>query len=228
LQHAPNNTAQTHSAPHPAPQPAAPSPQPSTNSNSNSHGPNRTIVIPPPVVQPTPRAAKPSTTVSDPMQEEAVFNQPIDYTSLQAQDSPVYSKEHAHAPEPVPLTIRDSSPHSTTAAALSRVSSDSRSVDFAPTVDGAPQQQQHKRLPRKLTKNRRNSESNSERPSLASTPTEKTKGLLKKAPQRQSSTSLVEDGQKAENTPFGTSKDPSKRSSFTSTGSSIKDRLFPH
>ncbi|KAL2694372.1 hypothetical protein Neosp_000949 [[Neocosmospora] mangrovei] len=225
-EHAPNNTAHAHPAPHPAPQPATPSPQPSTNSNSNSHGPNRTIVLPPPVVQPTPRAARPSTTVSDPMQEEAVFNQPIDYTSLQAQDSPVYSKEHTHAPEPVPLTIRDSSPHSTTTAGLSRVSSDSRSVDFAPSVDGASQQ--HKRLPRKLTKNRRNSESNSERPSLASTPTDKPKGLLKKTPQRQSSTNLVEDGQKAENTPFGTSKDPSKRSSFTSTGSSIKDRLFPH
>jgi hypothetical protein len=157
------------------------------------------------------------------MQEEAVFNQPVDQIALQAQESPVYSKEQR---EPSPLTIQGSAPPSTNMAAPSRMSSDDRSIDTASIADSSTSQSQ-KRFPRKLIKQRRSSESNSERPSLTGFSNDKSRSVLKK-PQRQSTTNLVEEGQKAENSSLTSGKDSSKRSSLTSSASSLKDRIFPH
>jgi hypothetical protein len=177
----------------------------------------------PPVVKPSVVAQEPTNAPVDPMQEEAVFNQPVDPTALRAQDSPVYNREQ---PGPSPLTIRGSSPHSMHMPPPSRVSSDDRSIDTASIADSSTSQSQ-KRIPRKLIKTRRSSESNSERPSLAGISNDKSRGVLKK-PQRQSTTNLVEEGRKAENSPYGSGKDSSKRSSLTSSASSLKDRIFPH
>ncbi|KAJ3526989.1 hypothetical protein NM208_g10930 [Fusarium decemcellulare] len=94
----------------PAPHPTPSSSQ--TSSGASSHRSDSAVALPAPLVQPPARTRKPSNTVTDPMQEGAVFNQPVDQTSLLAQDSPVYGKEHGQ--EPVPMALRDSSPHSTT------------------------------------------------------------------------------------------------------------------
>ncbi|KAJ4024378.1 Chk1 protein kinase [Fusarium irregulare] len=210
----------------PKPEPSPPVPQGSTPSPHTQAGAptirtNSSFALPSPVVKPTVGTRGSSNASLDPMQEEAVFNQPVDSTSLQAQDSPVYNKEQR---EPSPLAIRGSSPHSTNMPAPSRMSSDDRSVDSASIADSSTSQ---KRFPRKLVKQRRSSESNSERPSLTSlsNSNDKTRGVLKK-PQRQSTTNLVEEGQKAENSSFTPGKDASKRSSLTSSASSLKDRIF--
>lgn len=197
-------------------------PSPHTQSGVATHRSNSSFTLPSPVVK-TSVATKGLANMSlDPMQEEAVFNQPVDQTALQAQDSPVFNREQ----EPSPLAIRGSSPHSIHTSGLGRVSSDDRSVDTASIADSSTSQSQ-KRLPRKLIKNRRNSESNSERPSLSNVYNDKSRGVLKK-PQRQSTTNLVEESQKAENNSCSSGKDSSKRSSLTSSASSLKDRIFPH
>ncbi|KAL7766514.1 hypothetical protein ACKLNR_004430 [Fusarium oxysporum f. sp. zingiberi] len=197
-------------------------PSPYTQSGVATQRSNSSLVLPSPVVKPSVGTKGLANVSLDPMQEEAVFNQPVDQTALQAQDSPVYNREQ----EPSPLAIRGSSPHSMNASGLGRVSSDDRSIDTASIADSSTSQSQ-KRLPRKLVKNRRNSESNSERPSLSNISNDKSRGVLKK-PQRQSTTNLVEEGQKAENNSYSFGKDSSKRSSLTSSASSLKDRIFPH
>ncbi|KAF4980620.1 hypothetical protein FZEAL_3433 [Fusarium zealandicum] len=216
LQHAPAKAEPPH------PEPSSTASNPRSSPGVDHHRSTSALTLPGPIVQPISGPRKSSNTVvSDPMQEGAVFNQPIDPTALQAQDSPVYGREHTERP---PMALQDTSARS---AAPSLASSDSRSIDMVSMADSSSSQQ-HKRQPRKLTKNRRNSESYGERPALAGTPIEKSKSVLRKGMQRQSSTSLVEDGQKAENTPYGPGKETSKRSSFTSSGSSLKDRIFPH
>ncbi|ENH68716.1 Hybrid signal transduction histidine kinase K [Fusarium oxysporum f. sp. cubense race 1] len=216
---------------HPPPKPeSSPPPQrdssstpsPHTQSGVATQRSNSSLVLPSPVVKPSAGTKGLANVSLDPMQEEAVFNQPVDQTALQAQDSPVYNREQ----EPSPLAIRGSSPHSMNASGLGRVSSDDRSIDTASIADSSTSQSQ-KRLPRKLVKNRRNSESNSERPSLSNISNDKSRGVLKK-PQRQSTTNLVEEGQKAESNSYSFGKDSSKRSSLTSSASSLKDRIFPH
>lgn len=197
-------------------------PSPHTQSGVATQRSNSSLVLPSPMVKPSAGTKGLANVSLDPMQEEAVFNQPVDQTALQAQDSPVYNREQ----EPSPLAIRGSSPHSMNASGLGRVSSDDRSIDTASIADSSTSQSQ-KRLPRKLVKNRRNSESNSERPSLSNISNDKSRGVLKK-PQRQSTTNLVEEGQKAENNSYSFGKDSSKRSSLTSSASSLKDRIFPH
>ncbi|CAJ0552040.1 Ff.00g060190.m01.CDS01 [Fusarium sp. VM40] len=210
----------------PKPEPSPPVPlesTPSPHTQSGVANKSDSMFVLPPVVKPSVVARDPINAPMDPMQEEAVFNQPVDPTALQAQDSPVYSREQ---PGPSPLTIRGSSPHSMHMPPPSRVSSDDRSIDTASIADSSTSQSQ-KRIPRKLIKTRRSSESNSERPSLAGVPNDKSRGVLKK-PQRQSTTNLVEEGRKAENSLYGSGKDSSKRSSLTSSASSLKDRIFPH
>jgi hypothetical protein len=214
----------------PKPEPSPPTqhessstPSPHTQSRVATHRSNSSLVLPSPVVKPSVGTKGLANMSLDPMQEEAVFNQPVDQTALQAQDSPVYNREEQ---EPSPLAIRGSSPHSMNASALGRVSSDDRSIDTASIADSSTSQSQ-KRLPRKLVKNRRNSESNSERPSLSNVSNDKSRGVLKK-PQRQSTTNLVEEGQKAENNSHSSGKDSGKRSSLTSSASSLKDRIFPY
>ncbi|KNB05394.1 hypothetical protein FOXG_07701 [Fusarium oxysporum f. sp. lycopersici 4287] len=197
-------------------------PSPHTQSGVATQRSNSSLVLPSPMVKPSAGTKGLANVSLNPMQEEAVFNQPVDQTALQAQDSPVYNREQ----EPSPLAIRGSSPHSMNASGLGRVSSDDRSIDTASIADSSTSQSQ-KRLPRKLVKNRRNSESNSERPSLSNISNDKSRGVLKK-PQRQSTTNLVEEGQKAENNSYSFGKDSSKRSSLTSSASSLKDRIFPH
>ncbi|KAM0561699.1 hypothetical protein ACHAPJ_002868 [Fusarium lateritium] len=205
------------------PVPQQPLPSPHTESGGVANRSNSSITLPSPVVKPSVGTRASSSTFTDPMQEGAVFNQPVDQHALQAQDSPVYNREQQ---EPSPLAIRGSSPHSMNPAAPSRVSSDDRSIETASIADSSTSQSQ-KRQPRKLTKHRRSSESNSERPSLTGFSSDKSRGVLKK-PQRQSATNLVEEGQKAENSPYGPGKDSSKRSSLTSSATSLKDRIFPH
>ncbi|KAF5021441.1 hypothetical protein F66182_6535 [Fusarium sp. NRRL 66182] len=206
----------------PLAKPHQPAPSPQTGSETATDRSNSSIVLPSPVVKPSVGTRASSNTSLDPMQEGAVFNHPVDQTALQAHESPVFNKEQQ---EPSPLAIRGSSPNSANTTTPSRVSSDGRSVDTASIADSSTSQSQ-KRLPRKLTKYRRNSESNSERPSVSGFSNDKSRGVLKK-PQRQSTTSLAEDGQKAENSPYGSGKDSSKRSSLTSSASSLKDRIFP-
>lgn len=204
--------------------PSIPAPIASTPSSSSI-----SITIPPARVQ-----QAPSTTI-DHMQEDAVFNQPIYSTALQSQESPTYGHDH-HSPGPPP--IQDISPTMTqpaTAPLVSRTSSDSRPIDTVSTQDGSSTHS-HKRLPRKLTKTCRNSESISERPNLVNVPSdkvlnEKGKGVLtKKLPKRNSVGSPAKDGAgaKDENSPCDGGKEDNKRSSFTSSSSSFKDRIFPH
>lgn len=210
--------------PKPEPSPPAPpesTPSPHTQAGAPTVRSNSSFVLPSPVVKPSVGTRGSSNASLDPMQEEAVFNHPVDQTALQAHDSPVFNKEQRG---PSPLAIRGSSPHSTDAAAPSRMSSDDRSIDSASIADSSTSQSQ-KRFPRKLTKQRRSSESNSERPSLTGFSNDKSRSVLKK-PQRQSTTNLVEEGQKAENNSFMPGKDASKRSSLTSSASSLKDRIF--
>lgn len=158
-----------------------------------------------------------------------MFKQPLDPVAMRAKDSPVYSKEHQESPQ---IPIRDNPSYSMPSAndlTLSRASSEHRSVDTGSVVDGSSLNAQ-KRMPRKLTKNRGNSDSNMERPAVTGerAQSEKPRGLLtKKGPQRQSSATLAEDAQKMENTPFA-SKDEAKRNSLASQSSSFKDRIFPH
>lgn len=164
------------------------------------------------------------------MQESAVFNQLLDPDAMQAKDSPIFTKEHPGSP---PIPIRDNPSYSMPSVndlALSRASSENHSIDVGSLADGSSTNT-HKRLPRKLTKTRGNSDSNAERPSATGerAPSEKTRGLLtKKGPHRQSSTSLADDAQNMENTPYGTSRDDTKRNSLASQSSSFKDRIFPH
>ncbi|KAM0216311.1 hypothetical protein ACHAPA_002123 [Fusarium lateritium] len=210
----------------PRPEPSPPVPLESTPSPHTQLGvanKSDSMFVLPPVAKPSGVAQEPTNASMDPMQEEAVFNQPVDPTSLRAQDSPVYNREQSG---PSPLAIRGSSPHSMHMAFPSRVSSDDRSIDTASIADSSTSQSQ-RRIPRKLIKTRRSSESNSERPSLAGISNDKSRGVLKK-PQRQSTTNLVEEGRKAENIPYGSGKDSSKRNSLASSASSLKDRIFPH
>ncbi|KAF7535257.1 hypothetical protein G7Z17_g13234 [Cylindrodendrum hubeiense] len=194
---------------------------------AETNGPSPPATRPPLVSHPTkPRPH----VILDPMQESAVFNQPLNPESLGASDSPIFSKEHPASP---PIPIRDNPSYSipsTTDLTLSRASSENQSIDVGSMADGSSTNT-HKRLPRKLTKTRGNSDSNAERPSAIGerAPSEKTRGLLtKKGPQRHSSTSLAEDAQKLENTPYGTGRDDNKRNSLASQASSFKDRIFPH
>ncbi|RGP77989.1 serine threonine kinase [Fusarium longipes] len=215
-----------HAPPKPEPSPPVPqesTPSPHTQAGAPTVRSNSSFALPSPVVKPSVGVRGSSNASLDPMQEEAVFNHPVDQIALQAQDSPVYNKEPR---EPSPLALRGISPHSTNVATPSRMSSDDRSIDTASIADSSTSQSQ-KRFPRKLTKQRRSSESNSERPSLAGFSNDKSRSVLKK-PQRQSTTNLVEEGQKAENNSPTTGKDSSKRSSLTSSASSLKDRIFPH
>ncbi|KAH8706560.1 hypothetical protein BGZ61DRAFT_350691 [Ilyonectria robusta] len=196
---------------------------------AESNGPSPPVTRPP-LVSHSATKHRQSQNVPHPMQESAVFNQPLDPDAMQAKDSPMFTKEHPGSP---PIPIRDNPSYSMPSVndlALSRTSSENRSIDVGSLADGSSTNS-HKRQPRKLTKTRGNSDSNAERPSATGerAPSEKTRGLLtKKGPQRQSSTSLADDTQNTENTPYGTSRDDTKRNSLASQSSSFKDRIFPH
>lgn len=95
-----------------------------------------------------------SNTIIDPMQEDAVYNMPLDSTSLQAAESPVLSANHvgqATLPVQIPDLTRNSTNHSD-----SQASSEALTPDAVPTTD--PTASQTKRQPRKLTKARGNSD----------------------------------------------------------------------
>ncbi|KAH0598992.1 hypothetical protein MHUMG1_03106 [Metarhizium humberi] len=96
----------------------------------------------------------PNSSIIDPMQEDAVYNMPLDSTSLQAADSPVLSANNndqrtlsMHLPE---LT-RNSTNHSD-----SQPSTEANTPEAVSTGD--PVALQPKRQPRKLTKTRDNSD----------------------------------------------------------------------
>lgn len=95
-----------------------------------------------------------NSSIIDPMQEDAVYNMPLDSTSLQAADSPVLSANNndqrtlsMHLPE---LT-RNSTNHSD-----SQPSTEASTPEAVSTGD--PVALQPKRQPRKLTKTRDNSD----------------------------------------------------------------------
>ncbi|KAH7156977.1 hypothetical protein EDB81DRAFT_881270 [Dactylonectria macrodidyma] len=206
---------------------STPAPRPTLRAQSN--GPSPPVTRPPLVAHPV---AKPQQThkTPDPMQESAVFNQPLDQESMRANDSPIYGKEHPGSPL---IPVRDTSSYSmssTNDLTPSRASSENHSVEASSITDGSSSNP-FKRLPRKLTKTRGNSESSTEKPSVGGDRSScgTTRGLLtKKGPHRQSSASLAEDAQKMENTPYGPGKDDNKRNSLTSQSSSFRDRIFPH
>ncbi|KAF7551048.1 hypothetical protein G7046_g7830 [Stylonectria norvegica] len=201
------------------------------NGSNGEPVPTSTPMPPPPS-----KPQRPSVAMSDTLQDEAVFNQPVDSTSLLASDSPIYGTDHEK--DLLDIPIRDSTSYSlstTTGIPPSRTSSETRSSDTGTAPSSEPQ----KRLPRKLTKARGNSESNSnekpkaqrnsdvnnnnEKPSVDRALADKPKGVLTKKG-RQSAINLVEDGSKPENTPPHGGKEDERRSSFASQKSAFKDK----
>ncbi|KAI5467000.1 hypothetical protein BGZ63DRAFT_370132 [Mariannaea sp. PMI_226] len=179
-----------------------------------------------PAMSPTaPQPHEQSRSVPDPTAEAAVRNRPTDLAGIQANDSPII---HEHQESP-PLAIGNHSAPSTTLndVVSSYTPNENHSMDAHSVIDGSVATQ--KRPPRKLTKNRRNSESHSEKVSLPEDKTlsERPKGLLtKRGPPRQNASNLAEDGQKAENTPYVSGKDDHRRNSLSSQSSSFKDKFF--
>ena len=183
------------------------------------------------------------------MRDGAVFNQPLDESSLHAKESPMLERQPSDTSTLTPGTgpIRNTS--SSSLLALSRTSCDSRTSNVGSTTDGSSQQQ--KRLPRKLTKSRGNSDANVERRDGDKTKprgnsdslTEKfsmdkldkladrTKGVLtKKGPQPKTTTTAVEDGSGGpENTAaeINDGNTITKTSSGSQPPSSLRDRIFP-
>ena len=147
--------------------------------------------------------------ISDPVRDEAIFNQPIDSIALRAADSPIYAGTPEDQGAPIP--IRENAAYSRTTPSIvtpSRSSSESRASESGLTLDGAASQVQ-KRPPRKLTKSRGAGESSHERPVAekagADRPSgEKLRGVLtKKPPQGQSTRGITEDGVDGQDGPPG-------------------------
>lgn len=130
-----------------------------------------------------------SQTIIDPMQEGAVYNMPLDSTSLQAADSPIFSAEADRA---IPLPEPDDPPlidGNNVDKPLNRTASnqENRTADRVPPVDSAGSLPV-KRQPRKLMKSRGDSDTHLDNgikvPSVAEKPAtkEKGKGVLTKKP----------------------------------------------
>ena len=146
------------------------------------------------------------------MAEDAIYNRPLDTTALTATESPIQdvsglpNKDDLSYARPPPI-----SQTSSRASSENRGSDDGLNSSVAGDAQNATTQQpQQKRMPRKLTKNRGNSESGIEKPALpAASPSSMTRNsvgveggqaersrsvLTKRGPQKQSSTNLNELG----------------------------------
>lgn len=183
-------------------------------------------------------------TISDPMRDGAVFNQPLDDTSLLAKDFPMF--ENATTETTPGLKDRPVRSTSSTSLALSRTSSDSRVSVIGPAVE-ASSSNPLKRQPRKLTKSRGNSDTNIERRDAEKAKArinsdtaieklsseklaERPKGLLTKRSlhhRSSSATNLVEEGQKSDSTLLAVKDDTPKGGATPQQPSSLRDRLFP-
>jgi hypothetical protein len=117
--------------------------------------------------------------IIDPMQEDAVFNMPLDSTSLQAHESPVLNTNHSNNHEPpIPIRLPELSPNSTNHSDGS-ASSAANAPEAPPT--GEATAAQSRRQPRKLTKNRGGSDANLDQETRAAE-RDKHKGVLTKKP----------------------------------------------
>ncbi|CAM1503976.1 Fc.00g015670.m01.CDS01 [Cosmosporella sp. VM-42] len=173
-----------------------------SNAANGSHQPETHHPVP---LQPTSQLRRMSTTIYNPMQDQAVFNQPLDATSLEAKDSPIYGKNSP----PLPIPGQDSSYSLTSSSNItpSQVTSEQPTSDAGEASSSQPSQ---KRQSRKLTKTRGNSvnsQSNNQASNDKPATTERTssdrpRGVLTKKGSRQSTASLADDCQKSENTPY--------------------------
>jgi hypothetical protein len=183
------------------------------------------------------------------MQDQAVFNQPLDHTSYQAKDSPTFELQQPDSSAP-PQVSRDNATQSiaSTSRAPSRASSDNRSSDIGDPLVETQSQQQQKRRPRKLTKSRGNSDvtidpatttmrnrASAESPAAAEKSaivvekiTERTRGVLtKRGSQNKSGTNLAEQGQGLENTPFAAGEDTTANINNNNNGSGSNRGMPP-
>lgn len=152
---------------------------PTTPNDLQSNGPSLSSIASNNKVFSDTRAS--SDTIIDPMQEDAVFNMPLDSTSLQASDSPVFSANH-DGQKSLPMHLPALTPNSTNHSD-SQAFSEANTPEAVPTVDPTTTQSS-KRQPRKLTKNRGNSDAhldNDVKPAVAEK-AEKHKGVLTKKP----------------------------------------------
>lgn len=178
---------------------STPSPLAISGTDTNGSGP--TAVLPP-----APQTQPPDTTISDPMEEAAIFNRPITSPGLEAQESPALGIAAGASSIPIRDAASYSKTTTNTSGEQARTSSENRS-DGSIAETSASQSQ--KRQPRRLTKHRSSgSEVNLEKLSAEKPAIEKSKGVLtKKGPQRQGATSAVVDGQGFENASFGARDD---------------------
>ena len=182
------------------PEPPHPSPRPLAHISITANGSHQPETHHPAPAQPPSKLRRMSTTIHDPMEEQAAYNQLVDETSLKAKDSPIYG-----ITEPsLALPVRESSYSLTSPSDITpdQASSENHASDAGDISSSQPPQ---KRQPRKLTKargNSVNSQSNGEKtPTAERTSGDRPRGVLTKKGSRQSTASFVEDGQKTENTP---------------------------
>lgn len=158
------------------------------------------------------------------MAEAAVFNQPIDPAGTRAIDSPIF---HEQKSPPIPIRERSKTRHdaatpSNDVPPSRRSSERPYSIDTTVgSVDGSSSQTRQRR---RLTKSNNsssargnNSEANPEKSPVVAgekAAAERTKGLLVKKQENQPLTAGAKD-------------DDNKRGSFSSQGSSLRDKIFP-
>ena len=178
------------------------------------------------------RPQPPEMTVSDPMRDGAVFNQPLDATSLQAKDSPVLEVSTGDGSMSTSIPGRDylNQSSSSTSLALSRSSSESRISNMGSAAESSSQPP--KRQPRKLTKNRGNSDTIVDKTvsdkAAPDKSTERHKGVLtKKAPQQKGSATPTGDGNGVESPSLAAKDELTRSTSAPQQAPSLKDRIFP-
>ncbi len=124
----------------------------------------------------------PGITISDPMKDGAVYNMPLDSAGFNANDSPVYGRNHDQDDQSFFPRVED----------LQRTNS-SATGQTSPPLPPSSQDGTEKRLPRKLTKSRGNSETRPPGAGEQQVLAERPKGVLTKKPPNQLQSS-VEDG----------------------------------
>lgn len=205
-------------------------PSPLAISTSPTDGQD-TVVSPPPN---TSSGSPAEVVVADPMQEEAVFNQPLDSSGFKSADSPTYGAETV--PEIAPLTLQDR----LVLDASTQDSTERRGARANPSPDASSPPTQRKPT-RKLTKSRGASlawsdvpsgekaggaTARDEKPGTERGSSDKSRNVLvKKPPQQQSAPKVGEDGRTPENTRPGGVEE--RRGSVPSRGtSSLEDKVF--
>lgn len=157
-----------------------------------------------------------SLTVHDPMGENAIYNRPLDATSLMSKESPIQDASALNQ-EPDPTYVRPPTINSHSSSSRASSENRGRSGEYPRSLTSngfnvGSSSGNAKRMPKKLTKNRGASESSVERPSGIGPPpiavqpqqqptlerahTEKPRGVLtKRVPQRQSTNASNDGGQ---------------------------------